>query len=63
MIFDEQKVEEIKSENEKVKKIQEEQIRKGLDKEVKAAINAALSTNILKEDSLLAKNIAETWSA
>lgn len=34
-----------------------------IEKEIKEALSMALSTNILKEDSLLTRYIAETWAA
>lgn len=34
-----------------------------LEQEVQDALNAALSNNILKEDSLLQRNVTQTWTA
>jgi hypothetical protein len=34
-----------------------------IEKEVKEALSMALSSNLLKEDSLLSRYIAETWAA
>lgn len=34
-----------------------------MDFQIKEALSVALNNNILKEDSLLARNIAETWTA
>lgn len=35
----------------------------GLDKEIKAALNAALEANIIKEDSTLSVYLANNWAA
>ena len=34
-----------------------------MDREIKEALNIALSKNILKENSLLSLYVADTWSA
>lgn len=34
-----------------------------MDKDVKEALSVALSSNILKEDSILTRYLAETWAS
>jgi hypothetical protein len=38
-------------------------LESSFNKEVKQAINVALNANILKEDSLLTRYIADTWNS
>ena len=54
MIFEDQ---------EKTKALELRMQREDMDREIKEALNIALSKNILKENSLLSLYVADTWAA